>query len=165
MANGDQEDLDADGVGDSCDNCLDVYNPDQADYNGDGVGDACCCIGIRGNVDDDTTQTIDISDLVYLVDFMFQAGPESPCFDEADIDGSGAEPIDISDLVMLVDYMFNQGPEPAPCDTKSPTSKPAPGHDHGVINGSQSLDDRMPPGLKGGLCKQQRRVLLSTQDG
>ncbi|HBF11991.1 MAG TPA: hypothetical protein DDW49_01160 [Deltaproteobacteria bacterium] len=34
------QDLDGDGRGDACDNCV-VPNPDQADEDGDGVGDAC----------------------------------------------------------------------------------------------------------------------------
>ncbi len=89
-------------------------------YKGDGtycVDDPCsCCIGIRGNVDNDPGDIIDISDLVYLVDFMFTGGPEPLCVEEADIDGSGGStPIDITDLVHLVDYMFNGGPPPANC--------------------------------------------------
>jgi len=72
-----------------------------------------CCIGIRGNIDGDIGQTIDISDLVYLVDYMFSGGPEPPCADEADIDGVGGT--DISDLVYLVDYMFTGGPTPVAC--------------------------------------------------
>jgi len=54
----------------------------------------------------------DIADLVYLVTYMFQAGPEPPALVTADIDGSGAGP-DIADLVYLVTYMFQSGPEPA----------------------------------------------------
>jgi len=121
-----QEDLDADGVGDSCDNCIDVYNPGQEDEDQDGLGDACdgCCLGlIRGNVDYDAGDEIIISDLVYLVDYMFNAGAAPPCWAEANTDGSDTqtpgeetqEDIDIADLVYLVDYMFNSGPEPTDC--------------------------------------------------
>lgn len=37
----DGPDLDADGWGDSCDNCIEVSNPTQTDSNGDGYGNAC----------------------------------------------------------------------------------------------------------------------------
>ncbi|MCK4606866.1 MAG: S8 family serine peptidase [candidate division Zixibacteria bacterium] len=73
-----------------------------------------CCV-IRGDVDHSGALPIDIADLVYLVDFMFNSGPEPECFDEGDVDASGVEPIDIADLVYLVDYMFNEGPTPPPC--------------------------------------------------
>ena len=89
-------------------------------YEGDGtycIDDPCaCCIGIRGNVDNDSLDVIDISDLVYLVDYMFNGGPDPLCIEEADIDGSGGStPTDIADLVHLVDYMFNGGAAPVDC--------------------------------------------------
>ncbi len=83
-------------------------------YWQDFAGGGDCCMGaIRGNVDYDPSDAIDISDLVYLVDFMFNDGPTPPCTEEADVNGSGG--IDISDLVFIVDYMFNGGPEPVEC--------------------------------------------------
>jgi hypothetical protein len=72
-----------------------------------------CCIGMRGDVNGDGNDA-DISDLVYLVDFMFGGGPEPPCFEEADVNGDTMGP-DISDLVYLVDYMFGGGPPPLDC--------------------------------------------------
>jgi hypothetical protein len=77
-------------------------------------GDDCCCGEIRGNIDCDPLCQIDISDLVYLVDWMFTGGPPSCCFEEVDMNCDGT--LDISDLVYLVDYMFNGGPPPCPCD-------------------------------------------------
>lgn len=74
---------------------------------------AVCCLCERGNVDFDPQDAIDISDLIYLVDYMFTGGPPPQCEEEADVDASGS--IDISDLVYLVDYMFSGGPPPADC--------------------------------------------------
>ncbi len=132
-----QEDFDSDSIGDSCDtctdtdgdgygnpgysantcsddNCPDTSNADQTDFDGDGIGDVCdpVCCAIRGDVDHSGLD-IDISDLVYLVDYMFTGGSAPICPGEADIDNAGG--IDISDLVYLVDYMFSGGPAPVAC--------------------------------------------------
>ncbi len=72
-----------------------------------------CCMNARGNVDGDPTDEVTISDLVYLVDYMFSGGPAPTCTKEADINGSLT--IDVSDLVYLVDYMFTGGYPPLPC--------------------------------------------------
>ena len=72
-----------------------------------------CCSGIRGNVDNDAGDAIDIADLVYLVGYSFGGGPEPVCLDEADVDNSGT--IDIADIVYLVSYSFSGGPAPAGC--------------------------------------------------
>jgi len=65
---------------------------------------------VRGDVNDDGE--LDISDLIYLVDYMFTQGPPPVNPISGDVNGDGAT--DISDLVYLVDYMFNDGPPPPP---------------------------------------------------
>jgi hypothetical protein len=94
----------------------------QAEYDGINtipalvqIGDGSPCCVDRGNIDHDPTGALDISDLVYLVSFMFDLGPTPPCPGEADVDGNGAGGIDIGDLIYLVDYMFNGGPAPVAC--------------------------------------------------
>lgn len=77
----------------------------------DAVG---CCV-MRGDINHDGAELIDIADLLYLIDYMFTGGPEPVCFDEADIDASATEPLDIGDLLYLIDFMFTGGPPPAPC--------------------------------------------------
>lgn len=108
VSNPAQEDSDSDGYGDVCDNCPTVYNPLQEDADSNGVGDACnyVCGDINSSGDGP-----DISDLVYLVDWMFTDGPPPENWGAADVDGSGGI-ADIADLVYLVDYMFNGGSAP-----------------------------------------------------
>lgn len=74
-----------------------------------------CCIGQRGNIDNSPDNILDIADLVYLVDYMFNGGPSPACNEEANVDGSPDEIVDIADMVYLVDYMFGTGPAPAMC--------------------------------------------------
>lgn len=74
-----------------------------------------CCSGIRGNINDDDNEDIDISDLVYFVSYSFAtpSGPAPPCFEEADLNADFN--LDIADIVYLVTYMFNGGAEPLLC--------------------------------------------------
>ena len=57
--------------------------------------------------DMDLSGEVDISDLIYFVDYNFNGGPPPPLMNLADVDGSCE--INIADVVHLVDYMFNGG--------------------------------------------------------
>jgi len=84
------------------------------------ITDDCCNgDGIRGNADDviGPAGEIDVADLTYLVNYLFQGGPAPPCIDEGNADGivGPGGPIDVADLTYLVDYLFQGGPAPPAC--------------------------------------------------
>ena len=75
-----------------------------------------CCVGIRGNVNDDPDEFINISDITYLVGYLFNnpPGPAPPCLHEANVDGDINEKVNISDITYLVAYLFGNPPGPSP---------------------------------------------------
>jgi hypothetical protein len=77
-------------------------------YDGGG-----CCRGIRGNVDGDPNDLVNISDMTYLVAYLFSGGAEPPCYEEGDVNGDSI--INISDMTYLVAFLFSGGPSPAAC--------------------------------------------------
>ncbi len=101
-----QDDIDSDLIGDSCDNCIDTYNPDQLDANGNDIGDACEFV--CGDVNDDGQ--VFVSDLVYLVNYVFKGGPAPVNLEAANVDGQPG--ILVSDLTLLVNYIFKGGAAP-----------------------------------------------------
>ncbi len=117
---GDGTDHDEDGIGDWHDNC-NKWNPDQADSNEDGVGDACdgCCVGIRGNANGDEFEDVNVSDITYLVDYLFgiPLGPAPECKEEGNANGDENDDVNVSDITYLVDYSFGipLGPAPPAC--------------------------------------------------
>ena len=94
------------------DNCPNVYNPLQEDRNSDGIGDACCCVGLRGNINGDLEDKVNISDIAYLVKHLFAmpSGPEPGCVQEANANGDTLEKYNISDVTYLVKYLFGIPP-------------------------------------------------------
>jgi len=56
---------------------------------------------------------VDIDDVVYLIGYIFDSGPEPVCDKvSGDVNCSGG--VDIDDVVYLIGYIFSEGP--APCD-------------------------------------------------
>ena len=63
---------------------------------------------IRGDANCD--RTVDINDVYYLIDYMFNYGPEPIPYYAGDADGSCT--IEITDVVYIIDYLFNEGDPP-----------------------------------------------------
>ncbi len=55
-------------------------------------------------------QSINISDAVFLINYIFAAGTTPACFTAADVNGNGI--INISDVVALINYIFSGGATP-----------------------------------------------------
>jgi sugar lactone lactonase YvrE len=101
-----QIDTDVDGIGDGCDNCPRISNPDQLDSDHDDVGDACDYLCGDANGD----AFVDISDVVYLIAYIFSGGsaPSPLLAGDANCDSA----VDISDVVYLIAYIFSGGLPP-----------------------------------------------------
>ena len=92
-----------------------IANPENqdSDKSPDNNLSSSCCVDVRGNVNADENDQTDIVDLVFLINYFYDEGPGTTCFEESDINRSGA--VDIGDIVYLVNYMFNNGPAPFNC--------------------------------------------------
>jgi C1A family cysteine protease len=99
-------DTDSDGIADAWDNCPTVANPSQLDSNHNGIGDACDYVCGDANND----RMADISDVVYLIAYIFSGGP-APISNQAG-DANCDSIVDISDAVYMISYIFNGGPAP-----------------------------------------------------
>lgn len=76
------------------------------------VNNNSCCQGIRGDINQDGFDNT-ISDLVYLVNFIFRGGQAPSCPEEADLVVDGK--ISTLDLNFLVNKVFRGGPNPPQC--------------------------------------------------
>ena len=67
-------------------------------------------VSVCGDSNDDAHGP-DVSDLGFLVDYLFRGGPPPALPSAADVDGSGG--VDVADLSYLVDYLFRGGAAPS----------------------------------------------------
>lgn len=76
---------------------------------------ASCCPGFTGNVNSDANGDVDLSDLIYLVNYLFLGGPGPQCMAAANVTGDNGCSVDLSDLIYLVNFLFLGGPVPVEC--------------------------------------------------
>ena len=81
FANTNQADSDSDGLGNICDNCKYIFNPGQLDTDGDGFGDVCDpCPHDATNTcctlagDPYKSASINIADVSFLISLIFNQG-------------------------------------------------------------------------------------------
>jgi hypothetical protein len=65
-----------------------------------------CCVGMTGNLDGDPSEGVDISDLSWMISYLYNYGPPPVCWGEGNCDGDPLQTIDISDFTRLIDYLF-----------------------------------------------------------
>ena len=63
---------------------------------------------VRGDADD--SGALNITDGIFILNFLFLGGPNPPCSDSADADDSGA--INITDGIFVLNFLFLGGPPP-----------------------------------------------------
>jgi len=73
---------------------------------------------------------IDIDDVVYIINYIFAAGPEPIPVESGDANASGE--VDIDDVVYLISYIFSGGPDPV-CYTTPTTTTIIPDGDTTAI--------------------------------
>ena len=76
-----------------------------------GVADDSLCCRVMGDANDDSN--LDISDLVFMVNYLFGGGPVPPCREQADITQDCE--LNIEDISIIVFYMFGGGFMPQEC--------------------------------------------------
>lgn len=80
---------------------------------------------VRGDTNNDTLN--DISDAVFLLNYLFAGGAAPPCAEVSDVNDDGN--VDISDSVFLLGFLFSGGdppPHPYPYCDADPKSAPCP---------------------------------------
>jgi hypothetical protein len=73
-------------------------------------GSVTVLTALCGDINDSGNPIPDIIDLIYLVNYMFQEGPEPPNMWVTDVNCDFTQIPNISDLIYMVTYMFQGGP-------------------------------------------------------
>ena len=94
-----------------CDNGEDDDGDGRIDCEDSDCGTAANCRGVPfKRTDADASGATNITDGIFLLNFLFLGGPSPPCLDAADADDSGT--VNITDGVFLLNFLFLSGPNP-----------------------------------------------------
>ncbi|MEM7235018.1 MAG: hypothetical protein AAF517_22765, partial [Planctomycetota bacterium] len=91
---------------------------------------------LRG--DPDGSSTVNITDGIFLLNFLFLGGPGPACAEAGDVDNSGQ--INITDGIYVLNFLFLGGPDPF-----APGSREC-GSDPDEIGSPGDLGCETPPG-------------------
>ena len=70
------------------------------------IYDNTCCEGTTGNIDDDSGELVNLTDVTLLVNHLFVTFEPLMCRDEANVNGDPAGEINLTDLTNLVNHLF-----------------------------------------------------------
>jgi hypothetical protein len=96
-----------------CDNDTDDDGDGQTDCDDSDCAKAASCLGtrfVRG--DPNASGSVDLTDGIVVLNYLFLGGVDPVCFDAADTDDNGA--LVISDAVIIFAWLFQGGMEPRP---------------------------------------------------
>jgi hypothetical protein len=65
---------------------------------------------ILGRGDSNNDSLVNVSDVIFLNNFLFSGGPAPPCMNQADTNLDGR--VDNSDSIYLLNWLYNGGPAP-----------------------------------------------------
>ncbi len=99
-----------------------------------GAGISPAYAGVCGDINNDGNGP-DVSDLTYLVDYLFRGGPPPPQMYTADVNGDGSAIPNVADLTYLVDYIFRGGSDLACLISTPSTTTVIPPDSSAVIQG------------------------------
>ncbi len=72
-----------------------------------------CCTGMKGNIDNDPNDLINILDVVYMTNYLYKDGPIPICLMEVDVNDDGSR--NLLDAVYIIDYLYKGGAAPDSC--------------------------------------------------
>ncbi len=110
-------DSDGDGAGDPAADSVACTMPGGYVANFDDCDDTdptvppCGCCTLRGDANGDSN--LNVSDLTFMVNYLFKGGAAPACLDHADVNNDGN--VNVADLTFMVNYLFKGGPAPVPC--------------------------------------------------